>query len=146
MSWPGCEVVSVPRHVRTQHVEVVINASAARPEFLQLLQSPPEIVGKIIDGMPEGPDDERRRTASFTIVADAVGADGRRSRAVVRGKDIYGCAAMIAVEGARRLVTGDQPAGVLSPAQAYDATGFLHFLGPYGFVYALEALEQAPPR
>jgi len=146
MSWPGCEVVSVPRHVRTRHVEVVVNASAATAEFLQLLQSPPEIAHKIIDGLPEGPDSEQRRMASFTIVAEAVGADGRRSRAVVRGKDIYGCTAVIAVEGARSLVTHGQPAGVLSPAQAYDIPGFLRFLSSYGFSYSLEALEPAPPR
>jgi short subunit dehydrogenase-like uncharacterized protein len=100
----------------------------------------------MIDGLPEGPDGEQRRTASFTIVAEAVGADGKRSRAVVRGKDIYGCTAVIAVEGARSLVTRGQPAGVLSPAQAYDVTGFLRFLGPYGFSYTVEALDQAPPR
>jgi short subunit dehydrogenase-like uncharacterized protein len=140
IGWPGCEVVTVPRHVRTRHVEAVINASAATPEFFELLQTPPDVANQIIDGFPEGPTEDERSAAAFTILAEAVGADGRLGRAVLHGRDVYGCTAVIAVEGARRLVASGARSGVLTPAQAYDIEDFLHFLAPYGFSYDVEVL------
>ena len=142
IGWPGCEVVTIPRHVRTRHVEVVINAAAAEPDFFELLQAPAEVANQIIDGLPEGPTQQERTKATFVIIADAIGVDGRHSRAVVRGRDIYGCTAVIAVEGARRLITGRDRTGVLSPAQAYDVEDFLQFLAPHGFEVHVEPLAQ----
>ncbi|GAB3842232.1 saccharopine dehydrogenase family protein [Dactylosporangium cerinum] len=135
MAWPGCEVVTVPRHVRTRNVEVVINAAAATPEFAQLLQAPPEAAARVIDALPEGPAEHERPAAAFTVLAEAVGADGRLGRAVIRGRDVYGSTAVIAVEGARRLVAGADRTGVLSPAQAFDIADFLRFLSTHGFSY-----------
>jgi short subunit dehydrogenase-like uncharacterized protein len=136
--WPGCEVATVPRHVHTRHFEVVVNAAAATPEFFELLQAPADVAYQIIDALPEGPTDDERPAAAFTVFAEAVAADGRVGRAVVRGSDIYGSTAIIAVEGARRLAEGANRSGVLSPAQAYDIEDFLGFLAPYGVSYEVE--------
>ena len=48
------------------------------------------------------------------------------------GPDAYGLTAVIAVEGARRLVADGAPAGALTPAQAFDVEGFLDALAPHG--------------
>ncbi|MEV4511134.1 saccharopine dehydrogenase NADP-binding domain-containing protein [Dactylosporangium sp. NPDC049525] len=135
MAWPGCEVVTVPRHVQTRNVEVVINAAAATPEFSQLLQAPPETAARVIDALPEGPAEHERTAATFTVLAEAVSADGRLARALIRGYDVYGSTAVMAVEGARRLVAGGDRTGVLSPAQAFDIADFLKFLSAHGFSY-----------
>ncbi len=118
MNWPGCEIVTVPHHVRTGQLSVVINASAATPEFFQLLQMSVDAVAEIVNGLPEGPTEERRPAAAFTIVADAVGSDGRRARGVLQGRDIYGCTAVIAVEAVRRLLSQPVQPGVLAPSEA----------------------------
>jgi short subunit dehydrogenase-like uncharacterized protein len=132
--------------VRTSQVEAVINADAADPEFFQLLQSPAETVAAVIDGLPEGPTKEERSAAVFTIVAEALGEDDRLGRAVLHGSDVYGCTAVIAVEGARRLAADGHRSGVLSPAEAFDIKDFLSFLEPYGFTYEVETAEHAPTR
>ncbi|MFI5897009.1 hypothetical protein ACIA5D_43630 [Actinoplanes sp. NPDC051513] len=126
------------RHIATRRFEVVVNAAAAPPEFFDLVQAPADIAHQIIDGMPEGPAEDERPEEAFTVLAEAVGADGRIARAVVRGRDIYGSTAAIAVEGARRLVEDGGRSGVLLPAQAYDIAGFLNFLRPYGFTFEVE--------
>ena len=94
---------------------------------------------RLIDRLPEGPPEDRRRAASFTFVADATGTDGRRARGVVQGTDAYGLTAVIAVEGARRLVADGAPAGVLAPAQGFEPADFLEFLAPHGVGWNVEA-------
>ncbi len=144
MNWPGCEIVTVPHHVQTRQLSVVINASAATPEFFQLLQMPADTVAEIVDALPEGPAEARRPAAAFTIVADAVGSEGRRARGVLHGRDIYGCTAVIAVEAVRRLLSQPVRSGVLAPSEAYGVTDFLNFLVPYGFSWNVETLRDAP--
>ncbi len=144
MNWPGCEIVTVPHHVRTGQLSVVINASAATPEFFQLLQMPVDAVAEIVNGLPEGPTEARRPAAAFTIVADAVGSDGRRARGLLQGRDIYGCTAVIAVEAVRRLLSQPVRPGVLAPSEAYGVADFLDFLVPYGFSWSVETLQDAP--
>ncbi|OHV45560.1 saccharopine dehydrogenase NADP-binding domain-containing protein [Pseudofrankia sp. BMG5.36] len=129
--WPGAEIVSVPRHVRTHRVEVIIDAAAFTPEMSALLQSPADEVDMFVSGLPEGPSTDRRPAATFTV-AEALGDDGRQARGVVQGVDIYEITAVIAVEGVRRLIDDGAIGGVLAPAQAYDCAGFLDFLAPHG--------------
>ncbi|MBO0689211.1 MAG: hypothetical protein J2P40_06505 [Candidatus Dormibacteraeota bacterium] len=96
---------------------------------------------ELVDGAPPGPAEEQRRAARFTLVADVRGWDGRRSRGVVEGGDLYGTTAVIAVEAARRLVAGGSAAGVRAPAEVYDPADFLDFLAPYGMRWTVGALE-----
>jgi short subunit dehydrogenase-like uncharacterized protein len=126
------EVVTIPRHVRVRHIEGLAEAALS-----DRLKTP--ITPEIIDGLPEGPTEEGRRAQRFTYVIDALGADGRRARGIVRGRDTYGSTAVIAVESARRLAAEPAKPGVLAPAQAFDPAGFLASLIPYGIHWTREA-------
>lgn len=119
---PG--VVTVPRHVAARHVEGVIRAEVATGFT--------SVTAELIDSMPEGPDENTRRAGRWLMMAQATSADGRQARGAVHGTDGYGVTAVIAAEGARRLASGEAKPGVLAPAQAFDAAGFLDTLIPHG--------------
>ncbi|AVT29453.1 saccharopine dehydrogenase [Plantactinospora sp. BC1] len=123
--FPLAEVVTIPRHVPVRRVESLAEAGLTAGLSAPL---PPEVV----DALPEGPDEEERRGQRFSYLVDAVGADGRQLRGIVRGSDTYGSTAVIAVEAARRLVADGARPGVLAPAQAFDPRDFLACLAPHG--------------
>lgn len=129
--FPLPEVVTVPRHVAVRHME-----GLAEAELTERLNTP--VPAEVVDGLPEGPTEESRRGQRFTYVLDARGADGRRARGVVQGPDTYGTTAAIAVESVRRLVAEPAGAGVLAPAQAFDALDFLDHLSRYGVRWSIE--------
>jgi len=135
LRWPGAEIVTIPRHIRARRVEVVIDAAAFTPEMSALLQSPADELDTVLSGLPEGPSKDRRPAATFTIVAEALGGDGRQARGVIQGVDIYGITAVIAIEAVRRLIDDGAIGGVLAPAQAFDCGGFLDFLAPHGITW-----------
>ncbi|MDX3228118.1 saccharopine dehydrogenase family protein [Streptomyces sp. ME19-01-6] len=127
-------VVTVPRHVRTRHVEG-LTSQKVYEVFTGLS---PELAEKV----PEGPTAAERKAMRWAFAVEVLGADGRRARGEVRGSDAYGTTAVIAVEAARRLATDGAPSGVLAPAQAFDAAGFLDFLGDHGVSWSVgEAAE-----
>ncbi|WP_049566551.1 saccharopine dehydrogenase NADP-binding domain-containing protein [Nonomuraea sp. SBT364] len=115
---PG--LATIPRHVRAGRVRSVI-----RTEVADLIASFSE---DLIDSVPEVPDEEDRRADRWLMLAEATAPDGRRARGRVTGADAYGATAVIATEAARRLAAGGAPAGVLAPAQAFDAADFLGHL------------------
>lgn len=131
MAFPVSEVVTIPRHIRLQHVQGLTEAALA-----ERLNAP--LTPEFIDGLPEGPDEDARRAQRFTYVVDAVGTDGRAVRGVIEGADTYGVTAVVAVESARRLVAEPPMPGVLAPAQAFHPAGFLQFLAPYGIRWTAE--------
>jgi short subunit dehydrogenase-like uncharacterized protein len=157
--YPSGEVVTVPRHTRTRAVRSLINASAfaphpalapavpfAVPGLAISMHTPLKaLVDLAIDRLPEGPSEEQRRNARFTIVALARGDDGRLDRGVVRGSDMYGLTAVTAVHSAALLASpGYRRSGTLSPASAFDPVEFLDHLGDHGVSYALDrAAEEA---
>ncbi|MFB9681925.1 hypothetical protein [Streptosporangium vulgare] len=128
--FPLPEVVTVPRHVKVRRVRGLTEATLGAR-----LSTP--LDPAVIDGLPEGPTEQARRTQLFTYVTDALATDGRRGRGVVEGRDTYGTTAVIAVESARRLAAGYARPGVLALAQAYDASGFLDFLAPHGIRWTI---------
>ncbi len=145
--YPSGEVLTVPHHVRTRRVTTLLtvatvagSAAAAplmpllAPTFALALRSPLKALREpLLARVPEGPSEQRRRAARFTIVALAHGEDGRTRRAIVRGGDVYGITAVTAVHGAALMAAdGYDRAGVLAPAQAYDAAAFLAALQPHG--------------
>jgi hypothetical protein len=65
---------------------------------------------------------------------------------VVEGNDSYGATAAIAVEAAVQLAGSDAPAGVLSPAQAYDPSSFLDLMAPHGMQWSVEVFDEQPAR
>ena len=82
--------------------------------------------------LPEGPPEDERRAAAWTVVAEAR-SDGRRSRAAARGTDVYGLTAVILAHAATLLsAAGYDRAGALGPAAAFDPVTFLNFLGDHG--------------
>jgi short subunit dehydrogenase-like uncharacterized protein len=157
--YPGGEQLTVPRHVTTRRVVERITTASVAPGVppvavplaaagLGAITRLPAIGGTLdalIGRLPEGPGEGARRAAGFTIVAEAVAEDGREARGVVRGHDVYGITAVIAVEVARRL--GDAAftgSGALAPAQAVDPRDFLAFLGGHGVSAELPAPASAP--
>ncbi|MBD3147041.1 saccharopine dehydrogenase family protein [Microbispora bryophytorum] len=129
--FPLPEVVTVPRHVAVRHVE-----GLAEAELVERLNSP--VPAAVVESLPEGPSEDSRRGQRFTYVLDALGADGRRARGIVRGTDTYGTTAAIAAESACRLAAGPAKAGVLAPAQAFDSLDFLDYLARHGIRWSIE--------
>ncbi|GIH48340.1 Uncharacterized conserved protein [Microbispora rosea] len=129
--FPLPEVVTVPRHVAVRHME-----GLAEAELVERLNRP--MPAEVVARLPEGPSEESRRGQRFTYVLDALGADGRRARGVVRGADTYGTTAVIAVESACRLVAEPVRAGVLAPALAFDSLAFLDRLARRGIRWSIE--------
>ncbi|WP_327673734.1 saccharopine dehydrogenase family protein [Kitasatospora sp. NBC_00458] len=127
---PG--VVTVPRHLAVRRVR-----SAVRTEVAGLFSA---LTPEVVAGLPESVPEELRRSGVWLMAVHATGVDGRRARGWVTGTDAYGLTAVIAVEGARRLATGEDAArpGVLTPAQAFPPAAFLDFLAPYGVDWRVE--------
>jgi short subunit dehydrogenase-like uncharacterized protein len=122
---PG--VVTVPRHVRAGRVR-----SGIRTEVAQLFGS---LTPDVVDSVPEVLDEEARRSTRWLMLVEATDDTGRRARGWVTGPDAYGLTAVIAVEGAYRLVTGGAATGARTPAQAFDAADFLDALAPHGVTW-----------
>ncbi|SEG94200.1 Uncharacterized conserved protein [Thermomonospora echinospora] len=118
---PG--VATVPRHVTARRVRSVIREDVAA--MFRALTS------DVVDRIPETPDEDARRASRWLMVARADDGRGHHAQGWVTGPDGYRLTAVIAVEGARRLATGGEQAGALTPAQAFDPADFLGFLGSY---------------
>jgi short subunit dehydrogenase-like uncharacterized protein len=157
--YPCGEVLTVPRHTQVRELitRITLATLAPAPQLAPVVpliapvlglaaRSP---LGRLIDSgierMPEGPSEQERQAARFTIVADARGADGSAVRGVVEGRDVYGLTAVTLVEGAERLAAdGFEGRGALAPSQAFDAASFLDALAPHGVTYTLEKPASAP--
>jgi short subunit dehydrogenase-like uncharacterized protein len=125
--FPSGEVVSIPRHVPARTVEVQLTASTFEEE--QIFTS--------VDVSPE----ERART-EFTVAVQVTAASGGGRNAHVRGRDIWKAGAVASVEAAVQLARGEgtSKTGVLAPAEAFPAAGFLRRLAELGaFTLALPA-------
>jgi short subunit dehydrogenase-like uncharacterized protein len=155
--YPSGEVLTVPRHTRVRNVVSLINAGVAAPpgmpdELVGLTQpalalalhTPAKALADLaIDRLPEGPSEEQRRAAKFTIVAIARGEDGRVGRGLVSGGDVYGLTAVTATQSARLLAdSAYDRSGALSPASAFEPTEFLDYLGDHGVSYELDGVAQ----
>lgn len=151
LRYPSGEVITVPRHTRVRTVESLIAARGTAPGplapvvpflapgFALALRTPlRSALGRIIERLPEGPAEQDRRAAEFTIVAEARGEDGSVGRGVVRGSDVYGLTAVTLVHGAELMWSEDYDrAGALGPAAAYDPGRFLRFLERHGLSWEL---------
>lgn len=161
--YPGGEIVTVPRHVETRDVRYRWTASTFAPHpalsrampfampVLRALLSTPlrDLAESQIDRLPEGPTEEARRAARWTIVAEARRDGDVLGRAVASGPDMYGLTAVIAVHAAELLAAENfDGAGALAPAQAFDAEAFLRYLEPHGVTFGTEqpAASAAPAR
>jgi short subunit dehydrogenase-like uncharacterized protein len=145
--YPSAEVITVPRHTQTQRVVSMLTARTVVPipvvsELTPYLQPGLELAMRTplrallqqgVGLLPEGPPEDERRATAWTIVADAHGEDGRTSRTVARGVDVYGITAVILAHAATLLSAPDfDRAGALGPAAAFEPVAFLNFLGDHG--------------
>lgn len=97
-----------------------IGLKAMTPSLRVLLAAPGgrTLLDRAIDRLPSGPDDDARARGKFTILGEAVGANGWRNVAV-KGSDVYGLTAeLLAAASLRMAEDGYDSAGVLSPVQA----------------------------
>lgn len=122
---PG--VVTIPRHVRAGRVR-----SAIRTEVAAMFSA---LTDDVVEGVPEIPDEAVRTGARWLMLAEAGDGEGKVARGWVTGSDGYGMTAVIAVEGARRLVESGSTKGALTPAQAFDPAGFLDHLAAEGVTW-----------
>jgi short subunit dehydrogenase-like uncharacterized protein len=129
VKFPLPAVVTVPRHVPARRVEGVTTAD--------VVSAFAAVTPELIESLPEGPPAASRDEARWILVVEAVGADGRTARGVVHGADMQGITAVIAVEGARRLVADGTKSGVLAPAQVYDPADFLDHLAAHGVRWSI---------
>jgi short subunit dehydrogenase-like uncharacterized protein len=145
--FPSGEVITVPRHTQTLRVVSLLSARTAVPfsigaELMPYLQPGLELAMRTplrdlaqeaLRLLPEGPAEADRRASAWTVVADARAEDGRASRVVARGVDVYGLTAVSLVHAATLVSAPDfDRAGALGPAAAFDPVAFLNFLGDHG--------------
>jgi hypothetical protein len=114
--YPLPEAVTVPRHLGSRDVRLVMAAAT-----LQAIFSPDA-------PQPDAIDDEARAASRFMVVVEAGDGESQR-RTVAIGGDIYGITAPIVAEAAVRLIDSGL-SGTLAPAQAFDAGDFLQVLIP----------------
>ena len=141
--YPAGEHITVPRHVETRTVRTALTASTTSPVAIgapvlmtglaAAIKTPlGRALNAAVNRLPEGPPEERRRAARFTIVCDAR-AGARRRRGVIRGEDIYGMTARAIVAGAIRCAEpGFAKKGALAPSEAFDPAEFLPELAEFG--------------
>jgi len=152
MPYPSGELLTVPRHVRTRRVAslITVETFAGTPKAASLaplvmpvmalaLRSPLKTaLEPLLARFPEGPSEGSRARVRFTIVVEARGEDGRTRRGVATGGDVYALTAATAVHGAALMAKpGYDRAGVLAPAEAYDAQAFLSSLAEHGVTYEI---------
>ena len=140
--YPAGEVITVPHHTRTQKVTALLTLATMAPKPLApvlpyampgaalALRTPLRgLLNRAVGLLPEGPKEDDRRAAHFTIVA-RVQASGGTRQGVVRGSDVYGTTAATLVHGAELLsAPGFDRAGALGPAAAFDPAAFLDYAG-----------------
>lgn len=150
--YPAGEPITVPRHVETRQVTMLLSASTIAPKHvapLLRLTMPPlalamrtplrSVAAKLVDRLPEGPDDATRNANRFTIVCDARSVDGRTKRGVISGIDVYGLTAASTAEAAIRMSAADfKLTGALAPSEAFDARSFLGSMAEAGITYEVD--------
>jgi short subunit dehydrogenase-like uncharacterized protein len=145
------EVITVPHHTRTRAVTSLVTTRTMAPGPLSpvlpyvlpvatvTMRTPLRgLLARALAVLPEGPSEGSRRAARFTVVAQALGADGTTRQGVVRGSDVYGLTAVTLTHGAELLsAPGFQGAGALGAAAAFDPAAFLNHLSDHGLSWQL---------
>ncbi|MBA2568534.1 MAG: NAD(P)H-binding protein [Actinobacteria bacterium] len=130
VEWGGPEPLTVPRHADVRRVRAYAKApraAAVTGRFASRLAPLVRLSARV--GRP-GPPPEKRRKATFSIVAEATGPEGGR-RATLIGRDVYGTAALVLASGAKALRDGEaRSTGALAPAEAFEPRAFVTRLGP----------------
>ena len=130
VEWSGTEPLTVPRHTEVRNVRSYVRLPGVAARFGGLGRLAAPFVRATARIGPAGPSEAARRRNRFTVVAEATGPGGS-SRAVLTGRDVYGLTALLLVRGAQALLAGEaRGAGVLAPAEAFDARTLVSRLEP----------------
>jgi len=139
MHYPAGEHVTVPSHLPARTVETALTVASFAPGAVGQAVLPPvsrvlgvamrtplrKAMSSAISAMPEGADEESRRSSRFVIGCEVASAR-RRVKGTLAGTDVYGLTAALITEGAIRLSGGDSVGtGALAPAAAFDPAEFL---------------------
>lgn len=89
----------------------------------------------------DGPSDERRENARFSILAEATDADGVVQRGLVTGRDPYGFTGASVIHGAGLLVDHGAPKGVLTPTQAFTFGPFVQAMARFDVAWRARSLD-----
>lgn len=141
------EVVTAPRYVEVDTVRgwLVMGSRAARvvpfvaPALPVLMPALRPILERLATRAPD-PSPEDRQASRFTVRVELVDATGHERALEVQGRDPYGLTAVAAIQGARRAMEPDAPAGVLAPAELVDPGPFFASLVEHG----TELVEERP--
>lgn len=155
LRYPAGEQITVPRHVQTSRVNTRLSgmtlpppplSSALLPAFSLALRTPlKSAADALINRLPEGPSEQDRRRARFTVACEARAA-ARTGRGSVTGSDLYGFTAATTVEGALRAADPSfDRSGALAPAQAFDPASFLDSLAGFGVAWEVEGRPVPAP-
>jgi short subunit dehydrogenase-like uncharacterized protein len=132
VSWG--EAVTVPRHVPGATVTTVLVTPRLLAGVAGLgmgaLRLARPALAPVVDRLPAGPSERRRRRGRFRVVAEAR-AGHRRSSVLCEGSDVYGLTARLLVEAALRV----RGAGARAPAQALDPEPFFAAVAGDGFAW-----------
>jgi short subunit dehydrogenase-like uncharacterized protein len=131
IEWGGPEPLTVPRHADVRRVRAYVRAprvAAVTGKLAPRLAPLVRLSARV--GRP-GPPPEKRRQATFSTVAEAVGPGGGR-RATLIGRDVYGTAALVLARGAQALRDGEARSslGALAPVESFEPRGFVNRLAP----------------
>ena len=144
MHYPAAEHITVPSHLSPRTVETSLTVASFAPgaagkvlptvsRGLGLAMRTPlrKLMSKAISAMPEGADEESRRSSNFLIGCEVTSAR-QTVRGTLTGTDVYGLTAALISEGAIRARRGEVlGTGALAPAAAFDPAGFLSGFGEY---------------
>jgi short subunit dehydrogenase-like uncharacterized protein len=131
VEWGGPEPLTVPRHAEVRRVRSYVRApraAAIAGKFSSRLAPVVRLSARVGRA---GPRQEKRRKATFTVVAEARDLGGGGRRATVIGRDVYGTAALLLGRATQALRDGEvQGVGPLAPAEAFQSREFLAKLAP----------------
>jgi hypothetical protein len=129
---PFTETVVIGRHLQVSHLHTYLNLAPLRD--LRDSTTP----------APEAVDDRGRSSQVFLV--DVIVRKGMETRRVItRGRDIYAFTAPLVVEAVRRILDGTaEGAGVLAPAEIFDAPSFLQALSPEFLTFESEVGIKRP--
>jgi uncharacterized protein YbjT (DUF2867 family) len=130
-NYPGIDMATIPQHVPARDVHVHMTLSTLQ-EF--------RAIDPVVAAQTEA---SARKMTEFSVVVEVHHGQGN-TRMVAHGKDIYGFTAIILANAIEHMAKGLNRAGVLSPAQAFDADPFLIALSAHGLRVQRTSLANAP--
>jgi short subunit dehydrogenase-like uncharacterized protein len=139
VEWGGTEPLTVPRHTQVREVRSYYQLPAAAAAAGRIARLAAPFV-RLTGAVGGGPSEGRRERSRFAVVAEARGPAGGR-RATVTGRDVYGLTALLIARGAEALRAGEvRGAGVLAPAEAFDARVLVSRVAPLLELAGIEEL------